>query len=70
MKVGDLIKMLPADYGPNVKDQWAGLVGILTYQFKPPDENTWAALVKHPDDDMAHEIVVKEHLMEVVRDGL
>ena len=65
VNVGDLVKMLPSYYGDNVPDQWAGLTGILTRKY---DDGWWAALVKHPDDSCAEEIVIRSHDVEVVND--
>jgi hypothetical protein len=74
MKVGDLIRMLPANYsspgGPKIKDQWAGLLGILTHQYPPPDTSLWVAMVRHPLDDVPSEIIVKDRHMEVVKNEL
>ncbi len=53
MKLGDLVRFVAKDYGPNIKDQWVGLTGLISEVY---DEETCAVLVKHPDDRMLSEV--------------
>lgn len=67
MKPGSLIRMLPMNYGTidnKVSDQWSGLIGILTNR---DDEGLWyTALVRHPDDDVPHEIMLRRGQFYVI----
>lgn len=53
MKLGDLVRFVPKDYGPGIKDQWFGLTGLISEVY---DEETCAVLVKHPDDNVLSEV--------------
>ena len=74
MRVGDLVRMLPKNYGSPghyVPDQWEGLVGIITADLT--DEDNWhgksyAVFIHHPDDSGPQEIFVSSKDMEVLND--
>lgn len=71
LQVGDLVRFVAKDYGPGIKDQWVGLVGIVS----SIDEETHhhkkscTVIVKHPEDSAPAEVLAFEHDLEVVTDG-
>lgn len=63
---GDLVRMLPSDYGKGMVDQWVGTLGIVLKE----DYNDWLiVLAKHSDDNESAPIYVKKHQVEIVSKG-
>mgnify|MGYP001502696219 CR=1 FL=1 len=63
MKLGDLVRFRGKNYGPGIKDQWVGLSGLISEVY---DEETFAVLVKHPDDDLLSEVFAFKDDVEIL----
>jgi hypothetical protein len=57
MNIGDLIKFVPKNYsssgGPFIRDQWAGLIGIILEK----SERDYIIYVQHPLDSAPTEVI-------------
>ena len=63
MKEGDLVRFVAKDYGPGIKDQWLGLIGIISSVDRPfslSERKSCTVLVHHPDDSAPSEVLAFE----------
>ncbi len=72
MKLGDLVRYLPKEYGTAdrpIKDQWVGLVGMVVDIFRRDERGNpkeLSVLVVHPDDGHHSEVFTFEGDVELV----
>ena len=63
MKIGDLVMFKPKNYGPDIKDQWVGLTGVIV---EHNGDGSVSVLVTHPDDNVPADIFAfEDDLMDV-----
>ena len=67
LKLGDLVRFVGKDYGPEIKDQWQGLVGMITETHDRNHEaRSHSVFVKHPDDSVPYEVFAFDDDLELV----
>ena len=70
MNLGDLVKFVAKDYGPDIKDQWVGLIGMVTKVEKNgafySGPAAYTVLVNHPDDEAMSEVFAMDGDLELV----
>ena len=72
MKLGNLVRYLPKEYGTSdrpVKDQWVGLTGMVVDILRRDDQGRpkeLSVLVVHPDDNHPSEVFTFEGDVEVI----
>jgi len=70
-KLGDLVRFVGKNYGPGIKDQWKGLIGMITdtEPFTPQSSSKrhcYTVLVYHPEDSVPYEVLAFEGDLELV----
>lgn len=69
MNLGDLVRFVGKDYGPDIKDQWVNLVGMITKVERShafTERPSYTVLVNHPDDQSMSEVFAMDGDLELV----